>query len=267
MHPMLTIARRAAEEAGKVVKRGYRDASRLHFREKRIDFARAVNQSAEQAIRQILNEKYPDYDIIGQEYDDQSVQTTESEYQWLITAIDGGENFLRGLPHFAVSIAASKQGKLEIGLVYNPLTEDWFLAARGQGSQLNGQRIRTNTIREPARAMIATHFTASDYSSESARTHSVLQNISELRCLGAASLDLCFVACGRLDGYFASKLNNWDIAAAVLIAQESGVIVSDYEGNNAMLETGTVIAANAQLHPSLKKMIHETQITATAAEN
>lgn len=80
-------------------------------------------------------------------------------------------------------------------------------------------------------------------------------------------MDLCFVACGRLDGYFASKLNNWDIAAAVLIAQESGVIVSDYEGNNAMLETGTVIAANAQLHPSLKKMIHETQITATAAEN
>lgn len=264
MHPMLTIARRAAEEAGHIIQHGYRDLDKLQIHEKgRGDLVSAVDQRAEQSICQMLGEKYPDHDILGEEFGARQSAAGAAEYQWVIDPLDGTANFLHGLPHFSVSIAVLKRGRPEAGVVYNPISDDWFTAARGQGAQLNGQRIRVNKQRDPTRAIVATGFpyrAVEQMPQVLACVASVLNDFSDLRRLGSAALDLCYVACGFQDAYFESTLNPWDIAAGVLIAQEAGAIVTDYAGEQKMLENGTVLAANALLHPILTKALDRARI-------
>ena len=268
MHPMLTIARRAAEEAGRIIQRGYRDLDKLQIHEKgRGDFVSAVDQQSERMICEILADKYPDHDILGEEFGLHRGTAASSEYRWLIDPLDGTANFLHGLPHFAVSIAVLKQGRPEVAVVYNPISDHWFSAARGQGAQCNGQRIRVNRQRDPTRAVVATGFPFRD--SEQlpqvlAYVSSVLADFSDLRRLGSAALDLCYVACGWQDAYFESTLHAWDIAAGVLIAQEAGAIVTDYGGEQKMFENGTVLAANPLLYPLLDKALRRARLAAVA---
>lgn len=268
MHPMLTIARRAAEEAGRIIQRGYRDLEKLQIHEKgRGDLVSAVDQHAEQLICRMVTEKYPDHDILGEEFGARRSGAGASEYQWVIDPLDGTANFLHGLPHFAVSIAVLRKGRPEVGVVYNPIGDDWFTAARGQGAQHNGQRIRVNRQRDATRAVVATGFPYREIEQLPrvlAQVASVLHDFSDLRRLGSAALDLCYVACGFQDAYFESTLNAWDIAAGVLIAQEAGAIVTDYAGERKMLENGTVLAANALLHPVLTEALRRARIPGAA---
>lgn len=265
-HPMLTIARRAAEEAGRLIERGYRDLSRIKVQEKgRGDFVSVIDQQSEQIIRQILQDKFPEHDILGEEFGGLSV--AESDYQWIIDPLDGTANFVHGLPHFAISIALLKKGQLEIGLIYNPITDEMFSAARGEGAFCNGQRIRANGQRDSHKAMIATGFpfkTPEQMTQQFAYCQSVLEDFSDLRRLGAAALDLCYVACGRQDGYFESGIKPWDIAAGILIAQEAGCLVSDYGDEKAMLDTETIVCANAYLHPILMKALRRARLQEVA---
>ncbi len=265
MHPMLTIARRAAEEAGRIIQRGYRELDRLQIHDKgRGDLVSAVDQQSEQVIRQILAEKFPDHDILGEDLGGNATTKSSNEYQWVIDPLDGTANFLHGLPQFAVSIGLLKKGIPEIGIVYNPISDDWFYAARGQGAQLNGQRIRANTQRDPGRSFVATGFPykfTDQMPQQIAYVESVLQDFSDLRRLGSAALDICYVACGRLDGYFELGLYPWDMAAGILIAQESGAIVTDFNGQKAMLENGTLITANVPLHPILEKALKRARLS------
>lgn len=260
-HPMLTIARRAAEEAGRLIERGYRDLSRIKVHEKgRGDFVSVIDQQSEQVIRQILQDKFPDHDILGEEFGGLSVAS--ADYQWVIDPLDGTANFVHGLPHFAVSIALLKKGQPEVGLVYNPISDELFTAARGEGAFLNGQRIRANTQRDSHKAMIATGFPfklPEQMGQQLAYCQAVLEDFSDLRRLGAAALDLCYVACGRQDGFFELGLNAWDMAAGVLIAQEAGCLVTDFGEEKAMLDNGTVVCANPYLHPLLIKSLRRAR--------
>lgn len=262
MHPMLTIARRAAEDAGRLILRGYRDLNKIKIHEKgRGDFVSAIDQQSEQIIRRILEEKYPTHAVLGEEFGAGEVE--DAEYQWVIDPLDGTANFIHGLPIFAVSIGLLKNGVPEIGVVYNPVTDDWFTAARGEGAQLNSLKIRANTQREPERAMVATGFPFKNpekLPQQLAYCESVLQEFSDLRRLGSAALDLCYVACGRQDAFFEANLNPWDIAAGILIAQEAGCIVTDYDDKKAMLDNGTVVCANAHLHPKLIQALQRGRI-------
>lgn len=264
MHPMLTIARRAAEEAGHFILRGYRDLDKIQIHEKgRGDFVSAIDQQSEQIIRQILSEKYPTHDILGEEFGEAQSGSTASEYQWVIDPLDGTANFLHGLPQFAVSIACLHHGKPEVGIVYNPVSDDWYTAARGDGAQLNGQRIRVNKQRNPDRAIVATGFpyrAPENMPQQIAYVASVLETFGDLRRIGSAALDLCMVACGRQDAYFEKGIHIWDIAAGVLIAQEAGAIVTDFAGDADMLTNNTVVCANATLHPLLLKAIQKGTI-------
>lgn len=260
-HPMLTIARRAAEEAGRFIERGFRDLNRIQVQEKgRGDFVSIIDQQSEQIIRQILQDKFPKHSILGEEFGAQDAE--DSEYQWIIDPLDGTANFVHGFPHFAISIALLKKGQLEVGLVYNPITDELFTAARGEGAFLNGQRIRANKQRDSHNAMIATGFPFKQpetMQQQFAYCASVLQDFSDLRRLGAAALDLCFVACGRQDGYFELGIKPWDIAAGILIAQESGCIVTDFSDDKAMLDNGTIVCANSHLHPILMKALRNAR--------
>lgn len=261
MHPMLTIARRAAEDAGRFLQRAFRDLGKIQIHEKgRGDFVSIADQQAEQIIRTTLAEKYPDHAILGEEYGSMSEQT--SEYQWIIDPLDGTANFIHGLPHFSISIGLLKRGTPEIGLVYNPITDDLYTAAKGEGAQLNGQKIRANTQRYANRAIVATGFPFKNLElmpQQIAYVQSVLEDFSDIRRMGGAALDFCLTACGRQDAFFELGLRPWDMAAGILIAQEAGCIVTDFAGEKNMLETGTIICANAYLHPILDKALQRAR--------
>ena len=263
MNPMLTIARRAAEEAGKVLQMGQRQLDQIQIEEKgRGDLVSIVDRRAEDVIKNVLLDKYPQHDFLGEESGETRASAEESEYCWVIDPLDGTTNYLHGLPQFAVSIGLLKRGKPELGVVYNPVSEEWFTAARGEGAQLNGRRLRVSTLRDGGRAIAATGFPFRDpnlLSRQYALLKSVLQEIADVRRLGSAALDLCFVAANRLDGYFEMGIKPWDICAGVLIAQEAGAIVTDFTGGQGMLDRGEIVAGNVYLHKILL-----TRITAAA---
>lgn len=263
MNPMLTIARRAAEEAGKVLQMGQRQLDQIQIEEKgRGDLVSIVDRRAEEVIKNVLLDKYPQHDFLGEESGETRASAEESEYCWVIDPLDGTTNYLHGLPQFAVSIGLLKRGKPELGVVYNPVSEEWFTAARGEGAQLNGRRLRVSTLRDGGRAIAATGFPFRDpnlLSRQYALLKSVLQEIADVRRLGSAALDLCFVAANRLDGYFEMGIKPWDICAGVLIAQEAGAIVTDFTGGQGMLDRGEIVAGNVYLHKILL-----TRITAAA---
>ncbi|MDO4435810.1 MAG: inositol monophosphatase family protein [Cardiobacteriaceae bacterium] len=258
-HPMLTIAKRAAEEAGNIIVRGFRQLDQIQVQEKgRADLVSWVDQQAEVAIRSVLSDKFPSHQFLGEEMGASGADA--AEYLWVIDPLDGTTNFLHGLPHFAVSIALVKQGKLELGLVYNPISEEWFTAARGEGALLNGRRLRVNALREPSRAIVATGFptrTPERLPEQYALVSSVLEKFGDIRRLGAAALDLCYVACGRQDGYFELGIKPWDIAAGVLIAQEAGAIVTDFKGETCAYDSERVVCANAYLHKQLLSQVQK----------
>lgn len=255
MNPMLTIARRAAEEAGKILQMGQRQLDQIQIEEKgRGDLVSVVDRRAEEAIKNVLLDKFPQHDFLGEESGETRAAAGESEYCWVIDPLDGTTNYLHGLPQFAVSIGLLKRGKPELGVVFNPMSSEWFTAARGEGAQLNGHRLRVGNLRDGGRAIAATGFPFRDpdlLARQYALLESVLQEIADVRRLGSAALDLCFVAANRLDGYFEMGIKPWDICAGLLIAQEAGAIVSDFGGGREMLERGEIVAGNIYLHQIL----------------
>lgn len=259
MHPMLTIARRAAEEAGRVIMQGLRQLDQLQVEEKgRGDLVSAVDRRSEEVIRRVLLEKFPGHAVLGEEFG----ASGRSEFEWVIDPLDGTANFVHGLPQFAVSIALLKGGKPEAGVVYNPVTDDWFTAARGQGAQWNGRKMRVNTLRDAGRGFVGTGFpfkSPDKLALQYRYVEAALAAFSDVRRLGSAALDLCFVACGRLDAFFEMGLNPWDMAAGVLIAQEAGAIVTDLQGGHEMLARGEVVVANTHLHRILMQQLQSVQ--------
>lgn len=255
INPTLTIARRAAEEAGKILQMGLRQLDQIQIEEKgRGDLVSVVDRRAEEVIKNILLDKYPQHDFLGEESGETRARAEESEFCWVIDPLDGTTNFLHGLPQFAVSIGLVKRGKPELGIVYNPATEEWFTAARGEGAQLNGRKLRVSALRDGGRAIVATGFPFR-YPELMPRQYAILQSvlteIADVRRLGSASLDLCFVAANRVDGFFEMGLKPWDICAGILIAQEAGAIVTDLDGGHTMLDSGNIVAANTYLHNTL----------------
>lgn len=255
MNPMLTIARRAAEEAGKIIRQGWNQLDQLQVQEKgRGDWVSQIDVQAEQAILQILKDKYPQHDFQGEEMGEVRGRKSEGEYLWLIDPLDGTANFLHGIPHFAVSIALIKNEKIELALVYNPIHEMLFTAARGQGAQCNGRRLRVNGQREAGRTLLATGMPLHQREAIPAHLQQVqeaLQLFADVRCYGAAALDLCGVAANQFGAYFERGLKAWDMAAGILIAQEAGAMVSNFKGGSASLEAGEVLCANPYLHKQL----------------
>lgn len=254
MHPMLTIAKRAAEEASKVLQMGFYNLDQIQVQEKgRADLVSIIDQQAERVIREVLTDKYPHHDFLGEEGGG-SDSDRQSEYLWIIDPLDGTTNFLHGIPHFAISIALMKQDKLETAIVYNPITKEMFTASRGQGAQLNERKIRVNPQREGSRAIIATGFPTRNpakLQEQYPLVTSVLQEFGDIRRFGAAALDLAAVACGRMEGYFEHGIHPWDIAGGILIAQEAGALVTNYAGKSISVFDDNIICANPYLHKAL----------------
>ncbi|MFC3121130.1 inositol-1-monophosphatase [Agaribacter flavus] len=233
MHPMLNIAVRAARAAGNIISRGFENLDDLQIQQKGTsDYVTKIDREAESAIIAKIQQSYPNHSFVGEEG---GSITNDPEFTWVIDPLDGTTNFIRGIPHFAVSIALLNKGKLDQAVVFDPIRGELFTASKGAGAQLNGYRIRASKPKDLSETVIATAFpfkNKEQFPEASAKFSEVFKLCGDVRRMGSAALDLAYVAAGRYDGYFEKGLKAWDMAAGELLVRESGGLNTDYAGNN-----------------------------------
>ena len=256
MHGMVNIAIRAARRAGELMIRQLNQLEALQVTEKgRNDFVTQIDRAAEAAIIEVIRDHHPDHAILGEE----SGASGEHEYQWIIDPLDGTTNYLHGFPVFSVSIAVAQRGELQHGVVYDPLRQEIFSASRGQGAQLDGRRIRVSKRTSLQQALIATGFPYRANLEHADRYLAMMRDVmfetAGIRRPGSAALDLCYVAAGRVDGFWELGLAKWDIAAGALIIREAGGRISDLRGGDGYLESGNVVAGNPKVYAALSKLL------------
>lgn len=258
MHPTVNIAVRAARAAGDIIIRSLDRIDQLKITAKRNnDFVSEVDKKAETAIIDILKQAYPDHSILAEESGEQD---NNSEFQWIIDPLDGTTNYLHGFPQFAVSIALKHKNRLETGVIYDPMTQELFTAARGEGAQLNGKKIRVTARKGLKGALLSTGFPYHDQSyldTYLETMKALMAPAAGIRRPGSAALDLAWLAAGRTDGFWEFNLNAWDIAAGILIVREAGGIITDFTGNDNYLVSGDIIAASPKVFPEMLKIISD----------
>lgn len=270
MHPMLTIAVKAARRAGSIINRASQNLERLTVtRKAHSDFVSEVDGAAEEAIIKTLLDAYPDHSILAEESGN-SGDASKSEYQWIIDPLDGTTNFLHGFPKYGVSIALLHRGVLSQAVVYDPVKDELFTASRGGGAFLNDHRIRVSKCTQLGESLIGTGFPFRDFTHMEAYLamfKDVIPRTAGIRRPGSAALDLAYVAAGRYDGFWEMGLAPWDMAAGCLLILEAGGMVSDLEGNEHFLKSGQVVAGNPKIFVQLLQIIAPHLTEQLIAEN
>ena len=255
MEPMVTIALRAARKAGDLIVRASDELDRVGHQAKGVaDYVTEVDIAAEQEILYQLGKAYPDHAFLAEE----SGQTgnAKSDHLWVIDPLDGTSNFMRGIPHYYVSIACIVDGRLAHAVVFDPVRQEEFTASRGRGAQLNGHRLRVSNRTDLRECLLGTGIPFLGH--EQQRLPQYTQTLAELaaQCMGirragAAALDLAYVAAGRFDGFWETGLERWDIAAGALIIKEAGGLISDLSGSERYLDNGQVVCGNPKIFKQL----------------
>ena len=257
MKPMMNIAVRAARDAAKVIVQYMDRVDHLPVVTKeKNDFVTEVDQKAESVIIATLKQAFPDHSILAEE-SGRSGEST-SEYQWIIDPLDGTTNYLHGFPQFSISIALKHNNKLVLGVVYDPLRQELFTASLGDGAYLNNRRIRVSKQMGLSGALLGTGFPYKDQRYLDAYLEmfkSFFPETAGIRRAGSAALDLAYVACGRLDGFWEIGLQSWDIAAGALLVREAGGIITDFSATENYLENGHVIAGNPKVFNQMLKSL------------
>ncbi|HLB43241.1 MAG TPA: inositol monophosphatase family protein [Gammaproteobacteria bacterium] len=258
MHePFINIAIDAARVAENIIIKAIKRLDTIKISEKSPnDYVTDVDKQVEQAIIRVIHKAYPHHSILGEE---SGALTGSEDYQWIIDPIDGTRNFIHGFPHFAISIAVSHKNKIEHGIIYDPLRQELFTASRGKGAQLNNTRIRVSNRKQLKECLLAAGFilrqTDRIKTGPAKTLEAILPACGDIRRAGAATLDLAYVACGRLDGFWEFGLHIWDIAAGILLVKEAGGMVADLEGGEDYLKTGNIVVANPTILKQMLKMI------------
>jgi len=254
----LSTAVEAAIDAGRIQRRYFRRDLEIH-KKGPIDLVTQADLEVEVHIRSLIAERFPDHAVLGEE-GRQETGPSAGQPRWIVDPIDGTTNFAHGLALFCVSIALEIDGRVELGVVYDPVAPELFTAERGGGARLNGHRIRVARTAELINALLCTGF---PYTIQTDRKRQVdvfaafLGGARAVRRLGSAALDLCYVAAGRFDGFWEDQLHAWDIAAGALIAEEAGAVVTDYANEPVDLDRGQIVAAGPELHGVLLDVIRE----------
>jgi len=251
MQPLLNIAVRAARRAGDLIVRNVDRVPTLGVRSKsRNDFVSEIDQLAERDIIETIRRTHPDHGFLGEE----GGRSGGDEFVWIIDPLDGTTNFLHGFPTFAVSLACEYRGRLEHAVVYDPMRQELFTASRGDGAQRDGRRIRVSKQAGLEGALIGTGFpyraNARWIDEYLAMLKSVMQQTAGVRRPGAASLDLAYVAAGRIDGFWEIGLNSWDTAAGTLLITEAGGHVGTLSGGEYR-QGGNIIAGTPKVYEAL----------------
>lgn len=247
------IARAAAQAAGEILRDHWRFPKTIDYKGV-IDLVTSVDRDCERKIIEVIRRGFPDHSILAEE--ETNIQNAQCAYRWIIDPLDGTTNFAHGYPQFCVSIALEQSSQVIFGLVYDPVRDERFEAALGQGATLNGEALCVSTVSELDKALLATGFPydrrkfADFYLSYFKEFMIRCQGI---RRAGSAALDLCYVACGRFDGYWELKLKPWDIAAGALILAEAGGRLSDFSGGRFSIDGRETLASNRLIH---EEMVH-----------
>ncbi len=248
MHPFVNTALKAARKAGDIMLQSLDRLDTINTTSKgHRDFVTDVDKRAEREITNILRKTYPDHAILAEE---SGQHAGDADSVWIIDPLDGTHNYLKGFPHFSVSIGFKSKGRLEHGLVYDPVRQEIFSASRGEGARLNDRRIRVSNIMHLENALIGTGFPTrrpQDLPACLARFSQWLKEVANVRCSGSAALDLCYVAAGRLDAFLEMNLGPWDMAAGSVIVKEAGGYVGDWQGEEKYLEKGAIVAATPKI--------------------
>jgi myo-inositol-1(or 4)-monophosphatase len=252
---MLNIAVRAARRAGSLINRAALDGTALEVKSKRVnDYVTQVDRSAEEAIIDVVHKAYPDHAFLAEE----SGESGHAEYTWIIDPLDGTTNFIHGFPQYCVSIAVRQRDALMHAVVYDPVTNELFTASKGAGAFLNDRRIRVSKCQKLKDALVGTGFPFKELSRLDLymkQMRTMVESTAGVRRAGAAALDLAYVACGRLDAFWELGLSPWDMAAGVLLIQESGGLVGDLTGEPGYLRSGDICAATPKLFPQLLQAV------------
>ena len=222
----------------------------------RHDYVSEIDKTSEEQIVREIKRYYPDHAILGEEGGEQG--NSDSEFVWIIDPLDGTSNYLHGMPHFSVSIALQVNGRVEHAVVYDPMRDELFTASRGGGAHLNNTRIRVSARHTLENAILATSFPFRQRGMMGMYTgmlSEVFRKVEDIRRYGAASLDLAWVAAGRMDGYFEIGLKPWDVAAGTLIVREAGGVVVDFDGSDDVEYSHSILAAPFKLVTSLRQII------------
>jgi myo-inositol-1(or 4)-monophosphatase len=245
----------AAKEAGGVLSKGFGWQHSVKYKGE-VDLVTEIDEEAEQLIREILLGAFPTYGMLAEEG---GALVGEENARWIVDPLDGTTNYAHGLSLFCVSIALQRAGEVILGIVHDPMREETFVAERGRGVTLNGEPIKVSDTDELIQALIATGFPY-----DRAQIPEALDLFGRfaaitrgMRRLGSTALDLCYVAAGRLDGYYERGIWAWDIAAGALILEEAGGKATDYQGGTLDLEGRQIVASNGALHTAMTNLTGE----------
>lgn len=255
MQSIIEVAKCAARMGGDVITEGANNISGLAIEQKTLhDYVSEVDRNSEKSISRIIMDAFPHHQILGEEY---GKAGRESNVQWVIDPLDGTTNFLRGVPHYAVSIGVMVDNELCHAVVFDPVKDEMFCASKGVGATLNDCPIKVSEASSLRGGLFATGvpFNGDSLNELECFTGTLIDvlnsNTSGIRRLGSAALDLAYVAAGRYDGYWEARLKIWDIAAGALLVSEAGGLVSDLQGRQSHLSSGNIIAAPSGAHNDL----------------
>src|SRR5580658_3255239 len=256
---VLNVMIKAAHRAGKSLKRDLGEVENLQVSLKGPrNFVTAADRRAEEIVRAELAKARPDYGFLGEEGGARA--GADTSHRWIVDPLDGTTNFLHGIPHFAVSIALERNGAIVAGLTYNPANDELFVAERGKGAFLNDRRIRVAARQRLADAVVACglpHYGRGDLAIARNEIAAAQQHFAGLRRYGAATLDLAWVAAGRLDAYWERDLSPWDLAAGSILVREAGGFVSDLDGGDEIFTKAQIVAGNDTMHRELLRLLEE----------
>jgi len=216
-----------------------------------------VDKGSEKMIIDALTKLLPDCSFLAEE---ETVQRSENEWEWIIDPLDGTTNFMHGIPSYAVSIALTHKGESVMGVVYEINLDECFYAWKGGGAFLDGEKILVSPMNDFAESFISTgmpyyDFTVTKYYTDT--LNELLPIVRGVRRLGAAAVDLCYVACGRYEAFFEHSLAPWDVAAATLIIKEAGGTITDFNGDDDYIFGRQIIAGNSTIHPEILNIVQK----------
>ncbi len=260
MSAVMNVMMRAAQQAGRAILRDFGEVEQLQVSRKGpADFVTQADRKAEKIVREALQKARPDHGLLMEESG--QIGDPDARRRFIVDPLDGTTNFLHGLPHWAVSIGYEEDGEIKAGVVYDPVKDEAFWAELGKGAFLNDRRMRVSARSQLADAIFATGipfkglYEGDGHAEFLRRLGVVMAHTAGVRRFGSAALDLAYVACGRVDGYWERGLNPWDIAAGILIVREAGGFVTDGQNQAYRFGAREIVAANERLHKPLLEML------------
>jgi myo-inositol-1(or 4)-monophosphatase len=260
--PTINVMVRAADRAARGLKRDFGEVENLQVSRKGpADFVSTADTRAEQVLREELGRARPEFGFLMEESGSRPSRDAAAR-RWIVDPLDGTSNFLHGIPHFAVSVALEERGEIVAGVVYDPIKDEMYWAERGIGAFLNDRRLRVSGRTRPDDCLFGTGIPfkgVGDHETFLEELREVMKVSAGVRRAGTASLDLAYVAAGRLDGFWERGLHPWDMAAGVILIREAGGYVSDFDAGPLDLECGRILASNGNLHDTLRDLLTKSR--------